>query len=122
MTLNYLDFDYSEDADGTGTFDAMASVSPAQLPALHAEIAQVLAWAYRHFPDGCGPEEDGGLWQYDLQGVQEVSTLLQLDFDATSSSIQCGLGNASAPRTTLTLSVSGNADFCEALRDAFDVE
>jgi hypothetical protein len=122
MTLNYLDFDYSEDADGTGTFDAMASVSPAQLPALHAEIAQVLAWAYAHFPDGCAPEEDGGLWQYDLQGVQEVSTLLQLDFDATSSSIQCGLGNASAPRTTLTLSVSGKADFCEALRDAFDVE
>ena len=46
MTLNYLDFDYSEDADGTGTFDAMASVLPAQLPALHAEITQVLAWAH----------------------------------------------------------------------------
>jgi hypothetical protein len=122
MTLNYLDFDYSEDAEGTGTFDAMASVSSAQLPALQAEIAQVLAWAYMHFPDGCGPEEDGGLWQYDLQGVQEVSKHLQLDFDAASSSIQCGLGNASAPRTTLTFSVSGNAEFCEALRAAFGVE
>ena len=43
MNLNYLDFDYSEDADGTGTFDAMASVSPAQVPALHAEISAMLA-------------------------------------------------------------------------------
>ena len=24
MTLDYLDFDYSEDDEGTGTFDAMA--------------------------------------------------------------------------------------------------
>ena len=34
MDLNYLDFDYSEDADGVGTFDAMASVAPAQIAAL----------------------------------------------------------------------------------------
>ena len=26
MTLDYLDFDYSEDEEGTGTWDAMASV------------------------------------------------------------------------------------------------
>ena len=43
MPLNYLDFDYSEDADGNGTLDAMASVLPAQLPALQNEIAAVLA-------------------------------------------------------------------------------
>lgn len=122
MTLNYLDFDYSEDADGTGTFDAMASVSPAQVPALHAEIAQLLAWAHARFPDGHGPQEDGGQWQYDLQGIQEVSTPLALEFDLGSGGITCAEGAASTPRTTITLSISGGADFCEALRDAFGVE
>jgi hypothetical protein len=122
MRLNYLDFDYSEDADGTGTFDAMASVSPAQIPALHAEVAQLLAWAYAQFPEACGPQEDGGQWQYDLQGVQEVSTPLALDFDADRACITCVAGSTLAPRTTITLSISGGPDFCAALRDAFGVE
>jgi len=122
MTLKYLDFDYSEDADGTGTFDAMASVSPAQIAALHGEIAQLLSWAHAQFPDSCGPQEDGGQWQYDLQGVQEVSSPLALSFDAGSSRLTSVVGTASAPRTTITLSISGSADFCEALRQAFGVE
>ena len=43
--LDYLDFEYSEDEHGQGTFDAMASVLPAHVPALHAELTRVLAWA-----------------------------------------------------------------------------
>ena len=121
MNLQYLDFDYSEDADGTGTFDAMASVSPAQLPALHAEISQVLAWAHRQFPDACGPSEEGGEWQYDLQGVQEVATPLALQFDAAAECIATVPGTPAPPRTTITLSISGNAGFCAALREAFGV-
>ena len=42
MTLDYLDFDYSEDEEGTGTWDAMASVKAERVPALAAEIAQLL--------------------------------------------------------------------------------
>ena len=52
MPLNYLDFDYSEDADGNGTLDAMASVLPAQLPALQSEIAAVLALQVAHVKRG----------------------------------------------------------------------
>jgi len=121
MDLHYLDFDYSEDADGTGTFDAMASVSPAQIPALHAEIARVLAWAHQQFPDTCGPSEEGGEWQYDLQGVQEVSTPLELRFDPLSERIAAVPGTPAPPRTTLSLSISGNAGFCAALREAFGI-
>ena len=87
MDLNYLDFDYSEDADGVGTFDAMASVAPAQIAALHAEISAVLTWAHQHWPDACAPLEEGGAWHYDLQGVQEISTPLLLDFDETSGQL-----------------------------------
>jgi hypothetical protein len=46
MPLSYLDFDYSEDEQGWGNFDAMASVLPPQRPALQAELAQVLNWAH----------------------------------------------------------------------------
>ena len=122
MNLQYLDFDYSEDAEGSGTFDAMASVSPAQLPALHAEISQVLAWAHRRFPDACGPSEEGGEWQYDLQGVQEVSTPLAIGFDAPAGSLATVPGTPAPPRTTLTLSISGHAGFCAALREAFGID
>ncbi|MBT9511515.1 MAG: hypothetical protein IV104_04125 [Acidovorax sp.] len=123
MRLNYLDFDYSEDADGTGTFDAMASALPAQLAALHAEITQVLAWAHQHWPDACGPSEDGGEWQYDLQGVQEVSTPLVLVLlpDTADGHLRSTPGQPAPPRTTLTLTISGSTDFCAALRDAFGI-
>lgn len=120
-TLHFLDFDYSEDDEGTGTFDAMASVAPWQVQTLHAEVAAVLAWAYTNFPDACGPSEDGGLWQYDLQGLQEVATRVALDFDAVAGHITATPGAPSAPRFTVTLSVSGHAEFCAALRNAFEM-
>lgn len=122
MALSYLDFDYSEDADGTGTFDAMASAAPAQMASLQAEIQAVLGWAHAHFPGACGPSEEGGEWQYDLQGVQEVSTPLSLDFDALTGDIRTAPGPSMPPRTTLTLSISGHAQFCTALREAFGIE
>lgn len=122
MKLSYLDFDYSEDADGVGTFDAMASVSPAQIPALHAEISAVLVWAHQHWPNACGPSEDGGEWQYDLHGVQEVSTPLVLAFDDTTGPLRTTAGSPAPPRTTITLTVSGNTAFCDAFREAFGVE
>ena len=122
MPLNYLDFDYSEDADGNGTLDAMASVLPAQLPALQGEIAAVLAWAHAHWPGACAPLEDGGAWHYDLHGVQEVQSPLTLSFDEAAGQLHTTKGSAAPPRTTLTLTLSGSSDFCTALREAFEME
>ena len=62
MTLHYLDFDDSEDTDGIGTFEAMASTGPEQAPALHAEIVRVLDWAHAEFTDTRGPIGEGGEW------------------------------------------------------------
>ena len=66
MTLHYLEFDYSEDADGHGSFDAMASVMPAQLAALQAEVISVLAWAHREFEGRRGPLDEGAEWDLSL--------------------------------------------------------
>ncbi|SEB22999.1 hypothetical protein [Variovorax sp. YR216] len=101
MTLDYLDFDYSEDTEGVGVFDAMATVRPEQIAAVHAEVEKVLGWANGVFAGRRGPVEDGGDWDYDLQELQE---------DAPGD-----------PRHTVTLSVSGTEAFCAAFREAFEL-
>lgn len=122
MTLRYLDFDYSEDAEGTGTWDAMASVMPSYLPALLAELTQVLDWAHQSFPGQRGPIEEGCDWDYDLQGIEEVLCRLQLGYDETTGQICLQKSPPSLPRNTITLSLSGTATFSEALRIQFGLD
>ena len=122
MQFHYLDFDYSEDAEGTGTFDAMASVAPAQVAALYAEVSELLSWAHTQFPDACRAQEDGGDWQYDLQGAREHTTPLALEFDAVDLCLRSVAHAAAEPRTTVTVSISGNAEFCATLRAAFALD
>src|SRR3954471_18623657 len=79
MELAWLEFDYSEDAEGNGSFDAMAAASPAQLAALQAEIARVLDWAHANFGNPVPPDE-GGEWHFELQGVREIATAMAVDY------------------------------------------
>lgn len=122
MTLNYLDFDYSEDDEGTGTFDAMASVAEHHWGRLQGEVIRVLNWCMEQFPEGPAPVEEGGNWQYDLQGTQEVSTPLTLHFDPAAGTVERHSATPGTPRLTLTLSLSGSPQFCEAFRSAFGEE
>lgn len=122
MQLIYLDFDYSEDDEGTGLFDALATVNGARWPALQAEAAAVLAWAHAHFPDGPAPVEDGGSWSHDLHARQELTVPVAVRFDAERGTLETNPGTPDAPRHTLGLSISGTAAFCAALREAFGLE
>jgi hypothetical protein len=97
--LRYLDFDYSEDTEGRGTFDAMATTVPANTREVLAEVAQVLAWANATFPNAQGALEDGAAWDFDLQQTSEAPEL-----------------------DTVTFSLSGTADFCAALREQFKLD
>lgn len=119
MTLKYLDFDYSEDEQGNGTFDAMASTAPAHVAAVHAEISQVLDWAYAAFPGMRAPQDDGGEWDYNLEGQQEWSAHEAIRYDEATRQFSRQLEPAGAPRHTVTLSISGSAQFCEAFRERF---
>ncbi len=65
MSLQYLMFDASDDGEGNGSWEAMASVRAPQLPALRAEVQAVLAWAQAHSPGQRGPLEEGGVWDAD---------------------------------------------------------
>ena len=120
MTLDYLDFDYSEDEEGTGTWDAMASVKAERVPALAAEIAQLLRWANQQFSGRQGAAEDGFDWDYDLQAQDDDGEPLPARFDKATG--QLNLQASATGFTTVNLSMSGSAQFGDALREAFELE
>lgn len=105
--LLYLDFDYSEEADESGCFDAMASVWPHQAPLVEAEVRRVIDWADGAFGGQHAPLEDGGLWFHDLQVGPEPA--------------EPGAPAGQPGRVRYTLSVVGCAAFCEAFLAEFNL-
>ncbi len=67
MTLQYLLFDASDDGEGTGTWEAMASVRGTQVAAVLAEVQTVLDWAEANPPGPRGALDDGGIWDAEPQ-------------------------------------------------------
>jgi len=121
MELHYLDFDISEDDDGAAVFDAMASVGASQLPALWAEVSAVLAWGHREFPQARAPLDEGGEWDYLLEGATEVRTPQSLDFDLYTATLTATSGVPAPARHAITLSISGTPGFSEAFRAHFGI-
>lgn len=122
MGLQYLDFDYSEDGHGHGSFEAMASVPAHRVTAVREEIARVLDWSFATFPDLRAPLEEGGEWDYQLESQQEWSVSEALRYDEVTGKFSVQPGEPGEPRHTLTLVLSGGAQFCEAFRRKFSVE
>lgn len=60
--MRYLSFCCSEDGEGHGCWEAMASVRSADLVAARAELQAVLSWAVRHAPGPRAPLDEGGAW------------------------------------------------------------
>ncbi|NQW80079.1 MAG: hypothetical protein HQ445_02770 [Polaromonas sp.] len=121
MSLNYLEFDYSEDADGVGTFDALATTAPAHNATVLAEVATVLAWAHHAFEAQRAPLDEGGEWDYDLQGWREFSAVDVLDFDDHSGKLSVQAQATGAARQSVSLSVTGTPGFCAAFRERFQL-
>lgn len=119
MSLDYLHFDYAEGSDGIGTLEAMASTWPEQVQSVHAEVVQVLVWAHAEFPGRRGLLEEGFDWDYDLQGMQELTVPEALLYDEAAGRLTVQPGLPGKGRHTLTLTLSGSAGFCEAFRQQF---
>jgi len=119
MSLKYLEFDYSEDAEGLGTFDALAATAPAHNAAVLAEVAVVLAWSHAAFKALRAPLDEGGEWDYDLQGWREFSAVDALHFDEHSGKLSIQTQAAGAARHTVSLSITGTPGFCTAFRERF---
>ena len=67
MQLQFLVFDASDDGQGQGSWEAMASVRAERLPQVLAEVQAVLQEAERSAPGPRGPLDDGGAWDAELQ-------------------------------------------------------
>lgn len=122
MKLHYLDFDFSEDVQGHGSFEAMASVLTSRLPELESEVLQVLAWAHREAPGERGALEEGGQWDYLLHAVHEVATPLDVRYEPGAGDLGWRAGLAGAPRVTLSLTLTGTPAFCTAFRQSFNLD
>ena len=122
MELHYLDFDISEDADGSAVFDAMATVSATQLKGLWAEVSAVLGWGHRHFPGARAPLEDGGDWDFQLDGARAQRFPQTLAYDESSGAVNLVAELPAGPsRHSVTLSISGSPAFSEAFREVFGI-
>ncbi len=82
MQLQYLIFDASDDGEGTGSWEAVASVPPDELSTVMVEVRAVEAAAQSDAPGPRGALDDGGAWDLDVQtlpdGDERVSVTLTL--------------------------------------------
>lgn len=124
QTLLYLDFDYSEDSEGQGCFDAMADVAPARAAQVEAELAQVLAWAHAQRGWRPAPLDEGGDWDHALGLVLEPGGAVALRFDPATGHVVASLPTLPAPqvRMVYTLTLTGRPTFCAALSEAFGLD
>ena len=98
MQLNYLIFDASDDGEGTGTWEAMASVRDADWHDAKAEVQAVLSAALFNEPGPRGPLDEGGAWDADEQTSRDGEW------------------------TTVTLTLTGPWEWGEALMREFEVD
>lgn len=67
MNIDHLIFDASDDGEGTGSWEAMASVRAEALPTVMDEVRSVEAAAHADAPGPRGALDDGGVWDLDIQ-------------------------------------------------------
>lgn len=68
MTLHYLIFDASDDSEGTGSWEAMASAPDGdpRLDRIRQEAQAVVDWMAQRAPGPRGPQDEGGDWDADI--------------------------------------------------------
>lgn len=116
MELHYLDFDFSDEESGRGSFDAMASVLASRIPALLAEISAVLRWAAQAFGPA-GALQGDGEWDFDLSGIAEPDGPLEVTCHEGTGEISLSPAPVGQALTTLTFTLSGSQAFCEAFQE-----
>lgn len=103
MSLQFLEFDTCEDADGLLSWDAVASPSPRHNLAMLSEVRGVLARLQQALGPA-GPLDEGHVWDVDLQ-----------IHDDDLQSVALEAAEPPAQRITLALSLSGGDALADAL-------
>lgn len=122
QTLDYLIFDYSEDDEGNATWDAMATLPAGKFAPLLEEVQHVLDWAQRHFAQARGPLDEGFLWDYDLSLRASSGQDMAVAVQWSPVALQFAAPASPQALLTLTLTLTGRADFAAAFSEAFELE
>ena len=120
MTLAYLDFDYNEDAQGHGCWDAMACVATQRLPAVLQEVTTVLSWAQAQAGLVRGAWEEGGDWDAVLQVQTEDGQPLAVVCEPHTQALWLAQA-AAQPRVVVLFTVAGSAAFAAAFEERFSL-
>lgn len=112
--LQYLEFDTADDGGQACSFDAMASVVPAHLPALLAEVGRLLDWLEQQF-GAPGALDEGADWDFDLQASRDTVQPLQAHWQGGPPQLTDGAG-AAVQRTTVSLALALRDSPAQALR------
>jgi len=120
MELQYLDFEFSDEESGRGSFDAMATVAAVRVPAVLGEIDLVLAWADRVFGPAAAVEDqdDADEWNYEVQAFAGGDALDIGRGDSGGVRMRSAVADDAIIELTFTL--SGSSAFCDAFRQEFD--
>lgn len=89
MSLQFLDFDLSEDPEGLRSWGALASPAAAHAHALQQEVQVLLDDLTRHL-GAPGPVDEGHLWDLALD--------IETEADCTTVSLHLSGGDALAER------------------------
>jgi hypothetical protein len=118
LKLSFLWFETTDNGDDTVTLEAVASVSPTQVPALLGEVTQVLAWAYRQFPGGPQPLDEGGEWDLLLQAQVNDLAPFDLPHSPTTGHVLWAPTPSTQGWVCVTFTVAGCQAFAQAWAQA----
>lgn len=118
LKLSFLWFDATDNGDETHTLEAMASVPPAQLHALLGEVGLVLAWAYREFPGGPQPLDEGGEWDLLLHGQVNDDAPIDLRHHPVTGEVTWMPTQRTDGWVCVTVTLAGTQAFAQAWAQA----
>ncbi|PUE11004.1 hypothetical protein B9Z51_01310 [Limnohabitans sp. T6-5] len=121
MTLQFLDFDTSEDAHGVICWDALASPRPIHNPGLLAEVAHLLS-RLSELHGSPGPLDDGHLWDCDLQAHDIKHQSLPWHWHGHQLQWQLSTQEALSNSITLSLTLTGSTEMAHTLALEFGNE
>ena len=119
--LQFLDFDRTEDTQGTAAWDAMASPAPHHTTALLAEVAALLQRLHAEHGQP-GPLDEQHAWDCDLHIARDDDTALAWTWHGQTLTWATPDSLGLDTRLTVSLTLTGDAAFTHTLEQEIAAE
>ena len=119
--LQFLDFDRTEDTQGTTAWDAMASPPPHHTAALLAEVTALLQRLHAAHGQP-GPLDEQHAWDCDLHIAGDDGTVLAWQWHEQTLAWAAPDRLPPATRLTVSLALTGDAAFTHTLEQEIAAE